>query len=277
MAVEAHLHQIRDHQTARTSHAQPSMMAPVYHPIVQLQHTVGNRAISRLVAQGRVHPKSGHIMRQDTGEEAPAEEVPLQPLTEVRGEVQATGPDETDFGRVLHLQGRTTASFSNSSNSFASENTSLTRGSGCSGCGDSDPCVNVSTTIVCTYSVPISVSLPDLSTMDLTDCERQQAQNWIDTVLSPHEQQHVAAFRTYNGTTRRPLNFSACRSAAQTELDTRAQAMMTSEQVTRQASAQAASDALDNPPFNMDFEVNCPTQSQSDAGTGDAGTGDAGR
>jgi hypothetical protein len=270
MAIERHLHRMRGHQAAQARHAPASAgAAPVYHPVVRLQNTVGNRAISRLVAQGRVHPHSGHVMRQDADDEAP-QEAPLEPLSEVQGEVAATGPDETDHGRVINLRGVTTAAFSNSSNSFASENTRLTRGSGCSGCGDSDPCVNVATTIVSTYSVPISVSLPDLSSMDLNDCERQQAQNWINTVLAPHEQQHVAAFRTYNGTTRRPLNFSACRSAAQGELDSRAQAMLTSEQASRQASAQAASDALD--PFNMDFEVNCPQpehEAESESGGGE--------
>ncbi len=256
MAIDGHLHQMRDHQTVRSRHAPVGAgFAPTYHPIVQLQNTVGNRAISRLVAAGRVHPQSGHVMREETGEEEAPEQVPLQPLTEVSGEGAGEG-DETDYGRVINLQGLTTASFSSSTNSFSSEGTSLTHGSGCEGCTDTDPCVNVATTIVSSYSVPVSVSLPNLAGMDLNDCEREQAQNWVDTVLSPHEDEHVAAFRTYNGTTRRPLNFSACRSAAQTQLDTRAQEMFNTERAARQASAQATSDALD--PFNMDFEVNCP-------------------
>ncbi|MBZ0303833.1 MAG: hypothetical protein K8J31_29095, partial [Anaerolineae bacterium] len=153
-----------------------------------------------------------------------------------------------------------------SNNSFRSENTRLTRAQHCEGsCSDSDPCVNVSTTIVCTYEVPINVDLPNLSTMSLNECERQQAQNWIDTVLSPHEEQHRQKFQTYNGTTRRPLTFTTCNSQAQGELDTRAEALMTSEQTTRQASAQSLSDALD--PFNFDFEINCPEEEHPDGGS----------
>lgn len=270
MAVEAHLHRMRDHQAGRASHQQPAGgMMPTYHPIVQLQNTIGNRAISRLVAQGRVH-SSGHVMREETGgeEEQAPEQAPLQPLTEVSGEA-AGSRDEVDYGKTIHLQGLTTASFSTSTNSFTSQNTSITHATGCDGsCSETDPCVSVSTTIASSYSVPISVSLPDLSTMDLTECERQQAQNWIDTVLAPHEQEHVTAFRTYNGTTSHPLNFTSCRSAAQTELDTRAQQMFNTERAARQASAQTASDALD--PFNMDFEVNCP-EPEAEEGEGTEG------
>jgi hypothetical protein len=223
--------------------------------VLYLQRTVGNQAVQRLLAQRRLHPT---LQRQEDEEAQPA---PIQPVQEVTGEIPADGPDETDHGRVIRLEGRTTAEFSQSHNTFASENTSLTRAEGCGDCAENDPCVRVTTTIVCTYSVPIHVDLPDLSAMDLNECERQQCQNWIDTVLNPHEQQHVAAFQTYNGTTRRPLTFTCCNSQAQTELDTRAEAMMQAEQVTRQAAAQTTSDALD--PFNMDFEVNCPEPEES--------------
>jgi hypothetical protein len=269
MAIEGHLHRMQDHKTVRAGHTQPSgVMTPSYHPVVQLQNTIGNRAISRLIASGRVHPQSGRVMREETGgeEEQAPEQVPLQPLTEVTGQAAGDG-DEVDYGRSISLQGLTTASFSTSTNSFSSQGTTITHATGCDGsCSETDPCVSVSTTIASSYSVPISVSLPNLATMDLTECERQQAQNWIDTVLSPHEQEHVAAFRTYNGTTSHPLNFTSCRSAAQTELNTRAQEMFNTERAARQSSAQTLSDALD--PFNMDFEVNCP-EPEAEEGEGE--------
>lgn len=274
MAVEAHLHRMRDHHTGRTSPTHTGAPAtPVYHPIVQLQHTIGNRAISRLVAQGRLHA-SGHLMRQEAGgeEEQSPEQVPLQPLAEVSG--QAAGEsDAVDYARVINLEGKTTAAFSNSTNSFTSQNTTISHAEGCDGsCSETDPCVSVSTTINSSYSVPISVSLPNLANMDLTECERQQAQNWIDTVLAPHEQEHVTAFRTYNGTTSHPLSFKSCRSSAQTELNTRAQEMFDTERAERQASAQALSDALD--PFNMDFEVDCPEpEAEEDEGESEGAEG----
>jgi hypothetical protein len=118
--------------------------------------------------------------------------------------------------------------------------------------------------VICDYSVPINVTLPTLPS-DLNDCERQKAQTWIDTVLAPHEQRHVRAFEAYNGSTTRQVRFNACNSAAQGELATRVQSMLDSEQVSRQASAQRASDALD--PFNSTIDIDGCDEEGAEQGT----------
>ena len=124
--------------------------------------------------------------------------------------------------------------------------------------------MTASATVICDYSLPINVTLPTLPT-DLNDCERQRAQTWIDTVLAPHEQRHVRAFEAYNGSTTRQVRFNACNSAAQGELATRVQSMLDSEQASRQASAQRASDALD--PFNTTIDIDDCDEEQTEQAT----------
>ena len=84
-------------------------------------------------------------------------------------------------------------------------------------------------------------------------------------MFSGLEQQHVSAFRTYNGTTRQRFDMTLCRDA----LDAAMQSMHDAEQRTRQAAAQALSDALD--PFTFDVDIDCeeppPREKRSAADT----------
>lgn len=284
MAIEGHLHQL--HRTKAPAATGISEREPAYNPVNTLhqqvlfmQRTVGNRAVNQLVAQRRLHPKTGHVMREEApaSEEQPTEELPpLTPLQDVQVDAPSDSPDETDHGRVVTLRGLTTAHWSQSTNSAQTSNLQFQRSSGCSPtCAEGDPCISVSATLTCSYNVPIDVSLPDLSAMDLNECERQQAQNWIDTVLAPHEQQHVQKFSTYNGTTTRTISFTSCNSTAQATLAERAQTMLDTERASRQSSAQALSDALD--PFNFNFELNCPEPEEEAPEGGDSeGSADGG-
>jgi hypothetical protein len=61
----------------------------------------------------------------------------------------------------------------------------------------------------------------------------------------------VAAFRGYNGTTRRPFDLTLCRS----EFDSAIRAMFEAEEDARRQAAQDASDALD--PFHFDVDLDC--------------------
>jgi hypothetical protein len=86
---------------------------------------------------------------------------------------------------------------------------------------------------------------------NLTPCQQQRVQNAIDTVLAPHEQEHVAAFQRYNGTISTPFNLTICRSRFNAEI----QAMHNAIESSQRSSAQGASDALD--PFSFDVDINC--------------------
>lgn len=149
----------------------------------------------------------------------------------------------------LSLQGHTDASFNGGS--FRTTNVTTTAGSGCSDCSDSD-CIQVTGTLVTDYRVSTSVTLPSVSDFpDLTRCQQDRVRDAINNVLSPHEQQHVSAFGTYNGATSRPFDTTLCRA----QFEDFIRDLVAQEEGPRRAAAQAASDALD--PFNFDVDLDC--------------------
>ncbi len=153
----------------------------------------------------------------------------------------------------LRLQGRTDATFDGGT--YETTGVRVTAATGCSGCGE---CLHVVGTLVARYSVTTQVTLPSISDYPgLTPCQRQRVQNAIDTVLAPHEQQHVRAFSQYNGVTRHRFDLTLCRS----EFDAAIEAMFQAEATARQQAAQAASDALD--PFHFDVDLNCEESRRS--------------
>ncbi len=169
---------------------------------------------------------------------------PLSTKDHRRDEMAAT------YGRTIRLVGRTDpGDFTYEAHT---EDLRTERATGCEGCSDAD-CVRVTGTLVTTYSVSPTVTLPSVSDYpDLTPCQQRRVQDAIDSVLAPHEQEHVRAFQTYNGTTRRRFDLTICRSEwNQSTIDD----MVRPEQEARQSAAQAASDALD--PFHFDVDLNC--------------------
>jgi len=180
----------------------------------------------------------------------PHSEMALLPAESV-GEiapVSGEGNESHSVAYGLTLRGRTDASFSSS---FRTLNVRTTPGSGCDGCSGSD-CVHATGTLESTFRVATQVTLPSVSDFpDLTACQRQRVRDAITNVLAPHEQQHVSAFRAYNGVTRTPFDLMLCRA----DFDARIQSMHDAAETTRQASAQAASDALD--PFEFEVDLDC--------------------
>jgi hypothetical protein len=156
-----------------------------------------------------------------------------------------------DFNRrgPLRLRGRTDATFDGGS--FRTENTTVEPAHGCAGCPRTQ-CVHVTGTLVATYSVRTTVTLPRVSDFPgLTPCKQQRVQEAIDNILAPHEQHHVAAFETYNGTTQRAFDLTVCRN----RFDSIIRQMFLTEERARRSAAQTASDALD--PFHFDVDLNC--------------------
>jgi hypothetical protein len=163
-------------------------------------------------------------------------------------DVSGVGVETELTAYSLTLRGLTTASFSNS---FTTANVRTRQGTECDGCSGAE-CVKVSGTLVSTFSVTTEVSLPSVDDFpDLTACQRQRVRAAINNVLAPHEQRHVRAFRTYNGTVRTPFSFTICRS----DFDSRMQDLHDSVEATRRSAVQAASDALD--PFQFDVDLDC--------------------
>ena len=73
----------------------------------------------------------------------------------------------------------------------------------------------------------------------------------IQNQLAPHEQDHVAAFGQYNGSSGQSLDLTTCRASFRSAV----QKLVNAEEKQRRAAAQAASDALD--PFQIDVDLDC--------------------
>ena len=170
------------------------------------------------------------------------------PTTEPLPDVSGAGIETEVSAYSVTLRGRTNASFSSS---FRTRSVRTESATGCDSCADSD-CVHVTGILESTFRVATRVTVPSVSDFpDLTACQRQRVRDGITNVLAPHEQEHVAAFRTYNGTVRTPFDLTICRA----DFDARIQDLHNSIESGRQSAAQAASDALD--PFEFEVDLNC--------------------
>jgi hypothetical protein len=148
---------------------------------------------------------------------------------------------------ALRLQGRTDADYDGGS--FHTQNVVARGAMDCEGCSGK-ACLHVTGTLIATYSVTTRVTLPSVSDYpDLTPRQQKRVREAIEKVLAPHEQEHVRAFATYNGTTRRRFDLTLCRS----EFDSAIRSLFAAEEQARRQAAQAASDALD--PFHFDVDL----------------------
>ena len=198
------------------------------------------------VAEGEKAPS---VAENEKGRDAGRQAVDPVPRVSETGETE----EVEVYGQTLRLQGRTRASFSHS---FRTVNVVTEPGTGCDGCRERD-CVHVTGTLQSTYSVTTNVTLPSVPA-GLTPCQRARVQDALTNILGPHEQQHVAAFNTYNGATSTPFDMTVCRASFSASV----RAMHDAEASARQASAQALSDALD--PFFFDVDLDCDEQAANE-------------
>jgi hypothetical protein len=223
--------------------------------VLQLQRRLGNTYVRRLLeTQRAAMPRHATavpllIVNRQTESIPPPEEVATDPVPPVSGtgephEVLAFAPLPN-----VRLRGRTRARFNGGN--FRTENVVTEPGSGCRRCRGKN-CVHVTGTVVTEYHVTTTVTLPRASDFRrLTRCQKERVQDAINNVLAPHEQQHVDAFETYNGTTEQPFDLNLCRN----QLPGVVRKMVRDEERPRRAAAQAASNALD--PFNFDVDLDC--------------------
>ena len=221
--------------------------------VLQLQRHLGNRNVARfLEAQrntvpSRATPRERLITRQM--DEPSQEQVAVDPVPPVSiiGEpheviAYAGAPN-------VRLRGVTRAKFDGGKS--RTENLVTEPGAGCRGCRGKN-CVHVTGTVVTEYHVSTTVTLPKASSFRrLTECQRQRVQDAINNILAPHEQEHVDAFETYNGTTEQPFDLNLCRN----QLPGVVKKMVRDEERPRRAAAKAQSAALD--PFNFDVDLGC--------------------
>jgi hypothetical protein len=214
-------------------------------------------------------PRQDQLTKDDEETQAPTEELPPESPQEVSNQSTPDVADVSGEGEETHataysvtLRGRTDASFSSS---FSSQGVTTTPGTGCNGCAGSD-CVHVRGTLASTFNVATRVTLPSVDDFpNLTPCQRQRVQDGITNVLAPHEQQHVSAFNTYNGTSAQSFDMTICRGA----FDAAMQRLHDTVDNARQSAARALSNALD--PFQFDVDINCEEPRDAGAPRADAG------
>lgn len=176
----------------------------------------------------------------------------LQSVLPVTLQVGGKGEPSQDSAKAttVRLEGRTDADFDGGS--FTARNVRVSAAQGCEACVEGDPCIRARGVLVARYHVTTTVTLPSVNDFpDLTPCQRRRVQHAIDTVLAPHEQQHVRAFRRYDGVVRTPFDVTLCRS----EFDSTIQSMFDGQEAARRSDAQDASDRLD--PFHFDVDIDC--------------------
>ncbi|MEN8115381.1 MAG: hypothetical protein ABFS16_00260 [Bacteroidota bacterium] len=136
-------------------------------------------------------------------------------------------------------------------------NIRVTPATDCEGCSD-DECLNVSGTHTLVFNANPVVTLPSRSEYDhLSPCQIQRVEQWIRDVLAPHEQEHVDAFNTYDGTVQRQFQLKICRSDWGSEA---LQPFHDKIEAERRQSAQELSDALD--PFHTNIDLDCEDEEQ---------------
>jgi hypothetical protein len=204
----------------------------------ELMHVVQNYEIT-----------AGKIKRQAEQAEPQQEEPPL-PDVFFEGE-GSSKENPTHYANCagVSVQGSTTANYSSSFSSAGNQ----VRSRNCRGCTGTE-CITSTGTVTSTFTANPSVFLPS-PPAGLSACETTAVQNFINTTLSAHEQQHVAAFNAYNGTVTTTYNYTGCVSGLQAHT----QAVHDRIDAARRASANAASAALDaNGANQFTITCNCP-------------------
>jgi hypothetical protein len=216
--------------------------------VLQLQRQWGNHRVARILEAERsaTSGRVPNIIRQ-------ADSMPPEETVEPIPPVSITGEPHEVVAYAgapsVRLRGVTRAKFDGGKS--RTENLVTEPGSGCRGCRGKN-CVHVTGTVVTEYHVTTTVTLPKASSFRrLTPCQRERVQDAIDNILAPHEQDHVDAFETYNGTTEQPFDLNLCRG----QLPRAVKKMVRDEERPRRAAAKAASAALD--PFNFNVDLDC--------------------
>jgi hypothetical protein len=147
----------------------------------------------------------------------------------------------------VDLEAETLATYKKGAGTAKNEVTKKSKN--CDGCED-DSCVSITGSLKVPYSVATKVNLPTVPA-NLTPCQQDRVRTAINTTLSAHEQKHVKAFETFNGTASLPINYQGCSDGYVTYQESLADA----EYERRKTAADAKSAALD--PFSVPVDLCC--------------------
>jgi hypothetical protein len=131
--------------------------------------------------------------------------------------------------------------------------------------------VDVTATVVATFKVTTSVGLPSVPG-GLSACQTKRVRDAINNQLKPHEDQHVAAMKQFDGTFETTVTVKGVTKAgAPAALIAAAKPTVDAEGARRKKVAQDASDALDQPPFVINVDLNCEDDKPGKKDVEDAG------
>jgi|SRR5579859_1096630 len=117
--------------------------------------------------------------------------------------------------------------------------------------------VDVTGTVVATFKVRTKVSLPTAPS-GLSTCQTKRFNDAVKNQLSPHEDQHVAAMKLYDGTFETSVTVKGVtRAGAPAALIAAGKPLVDAEGAKRKKNAQDTSDALDKPPFVINVNMDC--------------------
>lgn len=199
-------------------------------------YTVGNNIVFN---QGQYQPDThegkkllahelAHVVQQQEGV--------------VSRDVDEAGCDDAQ----LNLEGSTDAVYNKGAGKTIGEKKKASKD--CDGC--EDDCVSYSGTLSVPYDVQTTVTLPDVPE-DLRPCQKKRVAAVIKNKLAPHEQKHVAAFKTFNGTAFLPIKYTGCEGGYNSYLEDLAQ----NEFDRRKDIADKKSAKLD--PYSEDVDMCC--------------------
>jgi hypothetical protein len=160
---------------------------------------------------------------------------------------RATPPSTAAGGVSLH--GETSGNYDGGSSAVVGSRTR--RAATCTDCPPEQGCLRITGTLVITYHVDITISMPGVPG-GLTACQERRVRAFLRDVLRPHENDHARRLRTYDGTTRRAFDLTGCGQAAVQE---KLQEMHDSEAADRAAKADAKSAEID--PFTREIDLDC--------------------
>ncbi len=194
-----------------------------------MQRQFGNRHVQRFMIQRR-SAEGAPVQRQGGGQ-----------------------TDKEDAGTItIDEKGVTSAVYNPPSMTTKNETATPSEGA-----GPNDDKVDVTATVEAVFKVSTNVNLPSVPG-GLTACQTKRVKDAIDKQLKPHEDQHVAAMKQYDGTyTTTATVKGVTRAGAPAALIAAAKPDVDAEGARRKKAAQDASDKLDQPPFVITVDLNC--------------------
>ncbi len=212
--------------------------------VLRLQRAAGNRAVRAMIQRAPGETSTEH------------------------DEVQHSSSGTTPGGGSVSVTGVTHATYTHrwnpgpmSVNTVDAENCETE-------CPDERfPCSTASADMIGTYQVNTNVSLPSADIEGLPECERGVLASWIRTTLNDHEQEHVAAYEAYRGTTRRRFTVTGCRNEVADMLTAAMDEAHTEEEEPRREACDTASANLDPFTETIDFSA-CEPEEEAEGGEG---------